>query len=79
MQKTAHYFAHTNNVDLANVSLLRATPPEELKQYFIIQGRNLSDGIHVASNIRECLNLLQVPKTFSTYLILTSNSISPDF
>ena len=46
MQLTAHHFPHTVNVHLTNVSLLRATPPKELKQYFFfIKGRYLSDGV----------------------------------
>lgn len=35
MQLTAHHFPHTTKVHLANVSLLRPTPTEELKQYFL--------------------------------------------
>jgi hypothetical protein len=45
MQLTAHNFPHTIDVNLANVSLLRATPHKELKQHFFIKGRYLSDGV----------------------------------
>jgi len=34
MQRTAHHFPHTIKVHLANVSLLKATRPKPLKQYF---------------------------------------------
>jgi len=37
MHITAHHFTHTINVHLANVSLSRATPPKELKQYVFHQ------------------------------------------